>query len=128
MDVADLPCGDLKLRTMTMPGDLNAVGTIFGGWIMARMDQAAGMAASARARGLTTVAAVKELRMLRPLRPGQEIEIFAELVKTGRTSMQFALQLWACDHGNAPRQLCADALFVMVAVDETGRPRPLPEG
>ena len=45
------PCGELTLRTLAMPGDANAAGDIFGGWVMAQMDLACGIRAAERARG-----------------------------------------------------------------------------
>ena len=44
------PTGELTLRTLAMPGDANAAGDIFGGWVMAQMDLACGIRAAERAR------------------------------------------------------------------------------
>lgn len=38
MNAASKPNGELTLRTLAMPGDANAAGDIFGGWVMAQMD------------------------------------------------------------------------------------------
>ena len=40
----DKPRGELTVRISAMPGDTNANGDIFGGWVLSRMDQAGGIA------------------------------------------------------------------------------------
>ena len=51
------PKGELTLRTLAMPRDVNTNGDIFGGWVLSQMDMAAGIVASARAQGrVATVA------------------------------------------------------------------------
>jgi acyl-CoA thioesterase YciA len=45
------PNGELSLRTLAMPADTNPSGDIFGGWLLAQMDIAGGLAAKQRARG-----------------------------------------------------------------------------
>ena len=55
--MTDEPRGDLQLRTLAMPADTNPSGDIFGGWVMAQMDIAGGIAAGTRAGGrVATVA------------------------------------------------------------------------
>lgn len=51
------PVGEIAIRTLAMPADTNPAGDIFGGWLMAQMDIAGGVAAAKRARGrVATVA------------------------------------------------------------------------
>ena len=45
------PVGQLTIKISAMPADTNANGDIFGGWVMARMDQAGGIAGVERAQG-----------------------------------------------------------------------------
>ncbi|AZV39829.1 acyl-CoA thioesterase [Komagataeibacter xylinus] len=120
-----IPQGTLALRTLSMPADLNGAGTIFGGWLMGCLDQAAGLAAATRSGGNVATVAVKELLFLHPLHAHQDVRIYADLLKTGRTSMHFRLEVWAGDLGATPQVLAAHATFVMVALDAEGRPRPL---
>ena len=47
----DKPRGELTVRISAMPGDTNANGDIFGGWVLSRMDQAGGIAGVERAKG-----------------------------------------------------------------------------
>lgn len=50
----EAPRGTLTVRTIAMPGDTNANGDIFGGWVMSRMDQAGGIAGVDRAQGASS--------------------------------------------------------------------------
>src|SRR6266446_4962436 len=52
------PKGEPLIRTIAMPAETNPSGDIFGGWLMAQMDLAAGNAAARRARGRCVTAAV----------------------------------------------------------------------
>lgn len=122
------PTGDVFLRTLCLASDLNSVGTMFGGWIMAQLDIAATLAGNERARGRVMTAGVNDLRLLRPLLPGHEIQIYCHPVHVGRTSMQFQTELWARQPGDETLEYCAHAVFVMVAIDRDGKPRAVPVG
>ena len=59
----DEPRGMLTVRTIAMPGDTNANGDIFGGWVMSRMDQAGGIAGVDRAQGRVVTVAVDAMTL-----------------------------------------------------------------
>ena len=120
------PRGEMSLRTVAMPADTNPSGDIFGGWLMALMDLAAGTAASARARGRTATAAVSHLNFLRPVKVGDVVCVYTEIIRIGRTSMSLSVEAWALPRGQGPRHKVTAAEFVMVAVDDDGKPRPVP--
>jgi len=120
------PHGDLSLRTVAMPADTNPSGDIFGGWLMALMDLAAGTAASSRAKGRTATAAVSHLSFLRPVKVGDVVCVYTEIIRIGTTSMTLAVEAWALPRGQEPRHKVTAAEFVMVAVDGDGKPRPVP--
>jgi acyl-CoA thioesterase YciA len=120
------PRGELALRTVAMPADTNPAGDIFGGWIMSLMDLAAGISAAARAKGRTATAAVSHLSFLRPVKIGDVVCVYTEVIRVGRTSMSLAVEAWALPRGLGERHKVTAAEFVMVAVDATGKPRPVP--
>jgi acyl-CoA thioesterase YciA len=119
------PVGQLALRMVAMPGDTNPAGDIFGGWIMSLMDLAAGTSAAARAKGRTATAAVSHLSFLRPVKVGDVVCVYTEVMRVGRTSMSLAVEAWRLPRGLGAREKVTAAEFVMVAVDENGRPRPV---
>ena len=120
------PRGELALRMIAMPADTNPAGDIFGGWIMSLMDLAAGTSAAARSKGRTATAAVSHLSFLLPVKVGDVVCVYTEVIRVGRTSMSMAVEAWALPRGLGERHKVTAAEFVMVAVDERGKPRPVP--
>ncbi|MCY1241210.1 putative acyl-CoA thioester hydrolase [compost metagenome] len=110
-----------------MPGDANAAGDIFGGWVMAQMDLSCGIRAAERARGRVVTAAVKEMAFALPVKIGDTLCIYTDVVKVGRTSMTLKVEAWAQRYLSSHRmEKVTDAIFVMVALDENGKPKPVP--
>ncbi|MEQ8403336.1 MAG: acyl-CoA thioesterase [Roseitalea porphyridii] len=120
------PRGALTLRTLAMPGDANAAGDIFGGWVMAQMDLAAGIAAAERARGRVVTAAVNEMAFKSPVRIGDTLSIHAEVENVRRTSMVLYIEAWAQRYLSEDSERVTFARFTMVALDATGKPTPIP--
>ncbi len=121
-DAPSAPSGMLALRTMAMPADTNPSGDIFGGHVMALMDIAAGMSASAAAEGRVVTASVSRLSFLAPVHVGDAISCYTELVRRGRTSMTFSVEAWVHRQRIGDLVKVTEAEFVMVAVDADGRP------
>ncbi|MDF8354595.1 acyl-CoA thioesterase [Ensifer adhaerens] len=120
------PTGELTLRTLAMPGDANAAGDIFGGWVMAQMDLSCGIRAAERARGRVVTAAVKEMAFALPVKIGDTLCIYTDVIKVGRTSMTLKVEAWAQRYLSHLMEKVTDAIFVMVALDENGKPKPVP--
>src|SRR3712207_3569123 len=80
------------IRTIAMPADTNPAGDIFGGWLMAQMDLAAGNAAARRARGRCATVAVDGIVFHSPVHVGDEVTVYADLAAVGRTSMKFRVE------------------------------------
>ena len=122
------PRGELSLRTVAMPADTNPNGDIFGGWIMSLMDLAAGVAAGTRAKGRVATAAVSNLNFLQPVKVGDVVCVYTEITKTGRTSMTVGVEAYVLRRNQGERVRVTAAEFVLVAVDDHGKPRVLPPG
>lgn len=120
------PRGVLELRMLAMPANSNPSGDIFGGWIMSLMDLAAGMGAARHSQGRVVTAAASDLSFLAPVKVGDIVCCYAELIRSGRTSMTFAVETWALRRQEEGRTKVTQAEFTMVAVDDDGRPRALP--
>ena len=113
------------IRTIAMPADTNPAGDIFGGWLMAQMDLAAGNKAAAVARRRCATVAVEGITFLHSVKVGDEVSVFADLIKTGRTSMHFKVQAWRRRRDEEERQLVTEAVFIFVSLNDSGRPTPL---
>lgn len=117
------PVGELTLRTLAMPGDANAAGDIFGGWVMSQMDLACGMRAAERAGGRVVTAAVKEMAFALPVKIGDTLCIYTQIEKVGRTSITLLVHTWAQRYLTRTMEKVTAATFVMVALDESGHPK-----
>lgn len=114
------------IRITAMPADANPAGDIFGGWIMAQMDMAAGIVAARRSKGRAATIAVEAMKFLQPVRVGDELSVYADLVATGRTSMTIDVEAWRRDRTENERSQVTQARFIFVAIDSERRPRPIP--
>lgn len=122
----DQPSGELTLRTMAMPSDTNASGDIFGGWVLSQMDLAGGIASGQRAQGRVVTIAVDKMKFIRPVHVGDVLCVYTEILKVGTSSMEIKLEAWALRHRYGHREKVTEATFTMVAVDDNGKPRPVP--
>jgi acyl-CoA thioesterase YciA len=126
-DQIEEPRGELTLRTLAMPADVNVNGDIFGGWVLAQMDIASGIVAGQRAQGRVTTVAVDAMKFIRPVQVGDVLCIYAWVARVGRTSMAIGLEAWARRDRVGTREKVTEGVFTYVAINEEGRPRPVPE-
>lgn len=125
-DTSAEPRGTLTVRTMAMPADTNANGDIFGGWVMSRMDQAGGMAGVERAMGRVVTVSVDSMNFIQPMKVGDVLCVYCDIDKVGRTSMKINVEAFAKRFLTGERHKVTDATFTFVAIDEDGKPRPVP--
>ena len=116
------------IRTIAMAADTNPAGDIFGGWLMSQMDLAAGNAAARRARGRCATVAVEGMAFHSPVHVGDEVSVYADLTVVGRTSMKFKVEAWRRSRDGDVEVKVTEAVFIFVALDSSGRPRPIPPG
>ena len=121
------PTGEPLIRTIAMPADANPSGDIFGGWLMAQMDLTAGNAAARRARGRCVTAAVDGMVFHHPVFVGHEVSLYADLVRTGRTSLTIRVEAWRRSPIEIAMQKVTEATFTFVAMDENRIPRLVPQ-
>ena len=119
------PAGELTLRTLAMPADANAAGDIFGGWVMAQMDLACGIRAAERARGRVVTAAVNEMSFAMPVKIGDTLCIYTDIVKIRTTSMTLKVEAWAQRALTEDVEKVTEGVFTYVAIDENRAPRPV---
>ena len=124
-NTTDAPTGDLTLRTLAMPGDANAAGDIFGGWVMAQMDLACGIRAAEHAGGRVVTAAVNEMVFEKPMHVGDTLCVYTDIDRVGRTSMTLNVEAWAQRYLKPHREKVIVGRFVMVALDGEGKPTPI---
>lgn len=114
------------IRITAMPADTNPSGDIFGGWLMSMMDMAGGNVAYQRAGGRVATVAVNEFEFHSPVKVGDIVSCYAEVTRTGRTSLATKVDVWVQGRSGGDPIKVTEGVFTFVAIDEGGAPRPLP--
>ena len=122
--MTDLP-RDPVIRVTAMPADANAYGDIFGGWLLGLMDSGAGLFAARYSKGRAVTIALDGMHFHRPVKVGDEVSIYAELVRVGRSSMTIFIDAWRRERTQEVPEKVTEATFTFVAIDDSGRPRPI---
>jgi acyl-CoA thioesterase YciA len=118
--------GEAILRVVPRPGDINANGHIFGGWVLSQMDIAAGIVASRRAKGPVATVAIEAMEFIAPILLHDVISVYARIERTGRTSMAIRIEVIASRNRGTDEVKVTEGVFTFVALDEENRPRALP--
>ena len=113
------------VRTLAMPADANASGDIFGGWLLSQMDIAGGIAAHDLSRGRVATVAVEAMEFHLPVYVGDLVSCYAEVTRVGRTSITVRVETEARRRHTGETIKVTEGIFVYVALDENGRPRPV---
>ena len=116
------------LRVMPGPTDINANGHIFGGWVLAQMDIAAGIVASRRAKGPVATVAVEAMKFIAPIHLRDLISVYAQVERVGRTSMSVRIEVIAHRDLGTTEVKVTEGLFTFVALDAAHRPRAVDQG
>lgn len=129
-DAQAQPRGEVLLRTLAMPADTNPNGDIFGGWIVSQMDIGGGILAKETAQGRIVTVAVDSIKFIKPVKVGDVVCCYGELVRIGNTSITLRLEIWVNpilrgNSGKAERFKVTEATFTYVAVDDDGNKRPV---
>lgn len=119
------PQNSPTIRTIAMPADTNPSGDIFGGWLMSQMDLAAGSIAARTSGGRSATVAVDAMIFHRPVKVGDEVSLYATLVRQGRTSMTIHVDAWRRPRESGTSEKVTEANFTFVALDAEGRPTPI---
>lgn len=111
---------------MIFPDQANHYGTLYGGNALALMGKAAFVAATRRARAPVVMASMEKTEFHIPVRVGEIAELSARVVRVGRSSMTVEVEMTAEALLSGTRQVAVRGSFEMVAVDDQGRPVPVP--
>ncbi len=119
---------ELVLKVIPMPRDCNQNGDIFGGWVMAQVDLAGAVIPARYAGGRMATVAVNQFIFKQPVRVGDILSFYSKLVRIGRTSITVKVEVYA-EHFRSQGKYTkvTEASLTYVAVDDNGRPRPVPK-
>jgi acyl-CoA hydrolase len=116
----------VETANVVLPGLTNARGSIFGGMLMQWIDIAGAIAAGRHAQGSVVTASMDRLHFLEPVRLGAVVILQAQVNFAARTSMEVGVRVFVEDLRTRSRVQATRAYLTFVAVDEEGRPRPVP--
>ncbi|MCM2276542.1 MAG: acyl-CoA thioesterase [Oligoflexia bacterium] len=114
------------MTEMVLPSDTNALGTIFGGKVMSWIDIAAAIAATRHARRVVVTASIDALHFLAPVKVGHVVHVRAMVNYAARTSMEVGVRVDSEHPLTGETTHTATAYTTFVALDEHGRPTPVP--
>jgi acyl-CoA hydrolase len=115
-----------EMTWIVMPGDCNALGTVFGGQVCAWIDVCGAVAAQRFTRGQVVTAAMDQLAFKAPIRHGRIAVVQAMVNWAGRTSMEVGVRVEEESPEDALRTHTSTAYVTFVAVDRDRRPIPVP--
>ena len=119
---------ELVLKVIPMPGDCNANGDIFGGWVMAQVDKAGSVIPARYTRGRMATVAVNEFIFKQPVKVGDILSFFSKVSRIGRTSLTVTVTVYAERYFSQGQYAkVTEASLTYVAIDEHGRPREIPK-
>jgi acyl-CoA thioesterase YciA len=126
-DVALPTDKELVLKVIPMPADVNANGDIFGGWVMAHVDLAGSVVPARLVDGRMATVAVNQFIFKQPVRVGDILSFFAGITRIGNTSITVQVEVYAESFRAQGRYVkVTEASLTYVAIDEAGKPRPIP--
>ena len=117
----------VTLSVLMGPGDANAMGNVHGGSIMRLVDEAGALAAMRHARCIVVTVRLDSMTFLEPVFVGDLLQLKAMVNWVGRTSIEVGIRVEAENPLTGARTHTNSAYAVYVALDERGRPRPVPQ-
>lgn len=116
----------VEMMELVLPNDANLLGNCLGGRVMYLIDIAAGMAATRHCRRTVVTASMDSLDFHRPIRVGDAIILQARVNYAARTSMEVEVQVFSENLRTGKRENTCTSYLTFVALDESGRPAPVP--
>ncbi|RKD24962.1 acyl-CoA thioesterase [Ammoniphilus oxalaticus] len=108
------------------PPDTNTLGTLFGGKLMAYIDDVGSLSATRHSHHTVVTASTDSVDFLKPIRLEDSVTVESYVVSTGKTSMEVFVKVIAENLFTGERRIAATSFLTFVAVDENRKPIPVP--
>ncbi len=112
----------IALRGRTYPTDLNHSGTVFGGWIMAKMDKSASIAVEDIVLSGAVTVSVTDLHFLKPVQNGDIFTIYTDIIAIGNSSIKIDVSVVVRCKDSHDEYEVTNAVFTFVTVDKNRKP------
>lgn len=116
--------GDLVIRVTAMPTDLNPYGGVFGGWLMCQLALGASSLVTRRTGLKAVVVGATDFAFPGAMLLGDELNVFADVVRTGRTSITVRTRGFGRARASEDEVEVANGTFTFVTLDADDRPQP----
>jgi acyl-CoA hydrolase len=116
----------VQMTEIVLPEDTNPRGSIFGGRVLSLIDKCAAVVAMRHARGEVVTVSVDSVAFLNQVRVGDVLLLCGRINAAFGSSMEVEVEVHSEKPHSGERRLTTTAFVTMVAVDDTGRPRPVP--
>ncbi len=114
------------LTDLVLPGETNYLDNLFGGELLARMDRACSIAARRHSRRIVVTASVNHVAFSKSVPVGSVVTIEAKVSRAFTSSMEVYVDVWIEDRQSGEKTKVNEGIYTFVAVDETGKPVPIP--
>lgn len=115
------------MNELVLPNDTNTLNNLMGGRLMHWMDIAAAISAQKHCNRIVVTASVDNVSFKSPIKLGDVVTIEAQITRAFNTSLEVRLDVWAQNIPSGSRIKSNEAFYTFVAVDQSGRPIPVPE-
>jgi acyl-CoA hydrolase len=109
-----------------LPNDTNPLNTLFGGRLMQWMDITGGIAAHRHCERVCVTASVNHVSFDQPVKAGYVVTLEGKVSRTFNTSVEVFVDVWVESPTGGGRKKCNEAILTFVAVDQLGKPVPVP--
>lgn len=109
------------------PPDTNHHGNLFGGKLMSDVDDVASIAAARFSRKPVVTVSTDSVDFFKPIRIGDAVTMEAIVTWSGTTSMEVFVKVLSEHLITGEKSLAAFSFLTFVALDENGRPCPVPK-
>ncbi|EPR28942.1 Acyl-CoA hydrolase [Geobacillus sp. WSUCF1] len=112
---------------LVLPSDTNHLGTIFGGTVLAYIDEIAAISAMRHARKAVVTVSIDKVDFISSAKVGDILKLEAFVYSTGRTSMKVFVKVETEDLFTGEHHLTTTCFLTMVAIDQNKKPTPVPK-
>ncbi|CAA0164215.1 acyl-CoA thioesterase [Tenacibaculum maritimum] len=114
------------LTDLVLPGETNYLDNLFGGELLARMDRACSISARRHSRRIVVTASVNHVAFNKSVPVGSVVTVEAKVSRAFKSSMEVYVDVWIEDRQSGEKTSVNEGIYTFVAVDETGKPVPIP--
>ncbi len=112
---------------IVLPNDTNTLGNLFGGQLLAWMDEISSVAAHRHSKRVVVTASVNHVSFQKPIKHASIVTLEAKVSRAFNSSMEIFVDVFVEDPVTGLREKCNEAIYTFVAVDQNGGPIQVPD-